>query len=127
MADDSINLEHVASSIRKATYHLWFATMLLDMPEHYKTINGIMGKPAIGALVVELSTMHQARLNITAVGILTAIREERIDVDWVEKYDENENHYPCPLETIHYIQCLNGEIQRWRNCQFIAVPNTLAR
>lgn len=71
-----------------------------------------MSDPQPGDLVIETSTAHYRDRDADAVGRL--VRKAR---------EPNTNHM---LETVWYVERLDGTTERWRNADFIRLPETLA-
>ena len=72
-------------------------------------------RPRVGQLVVEVST-HGLRPAIERLGVLQSITDEPVP-NWEESLNG-----PAPQRPVWTIQLLNGELKRWENCRFIAVP-----
>jgi hypothetical protein len=121
-----IPLVRIANAIRVSAHALWCSTLrggALSMDEFW---SGELRVLEPGRLVYEASTVHYPARSIDAVGLF--LRSAREPVFTLEQWEEGGGgEDPIPLETVYYIQTLDGREFRWTNATFYAVPeNSLA-
>ncbi len=113
------DLEALARAMRYAAHAVYVSTLDSRATGQVRSLRDKMHVIQVGKVVAELSTVYRDSSHIRAVGILTKVVKEPID----EEYDVVLNGgEPVPLELIHYIQTFGGEIVRWKNCRFVALP-----
>lgn len=125
MSKDPLDLERLATTLRRSIYNAYMATLVGDAPEVTKRYYKRASKPQIGDLVTEATTIggmrHDNATDLDGVGILEDVTWEPVDFgdpDFV--WDEAEEGRPHPTEQVFYIRTLDGRRFRWVNANFVA-------
>lgn len=120
----AIDLEAVATAMRRAIYTAWQNTLIGSAPPVVLASHDQMAKPKVGDWVIEASTIYGGRnhdsRDLDGVGILEKVLSEPVDIEWDEAEDG-----PHPMETTYYLRTLDGRLFRWHNASIIAAPDAV--
>lgn len=94
-------------------YKLWGATLTANRAPSNEALYQLLRHPQPGDMVLEVTNR---RAGIAGIGTLLKVTKEPPD-----GWDEKEQGEPAPLCEYWYIRDLNGNEQRWFNCDFIRV------
>lgn len=120
-----IDLETLATTLRRAIYNAYLATLVGTPAETTRRYYERAKEPKVGDLVTESTTVygmrHENATDLDGVGILEEVAREKVDFGDPEfVWDEQAEGRPHPTEKVFYIRTLDGRRFRWVNASFVA-------